>query len=275
MQSTVNGSEVKRARESLGIAQTEVAAALAINRTYYSLFEAGRYLLDAEEQKRLADFFLASGHRLVPASDANQLPPTSAAPVAPEVIDADEPSGNDEGEAVDDVRLSSALRALESVRDTVLETGSGSKRTAAAVSAAIAVLETLDYPELLEVAASQRPPLAGLPTSEDFNRMETLEQRQSMEAQTSSSLVCYAIYGKHWLDCDCRNLRRAASELERRQNDEPLSGVRRSGFFGDDEKMRDQLRSQLAPHLASAASRRIVPTLTERAQKSQSGWGYF
>src|SRR5690348_14653551 len=64
MQSTLTGAEAKRAREALGASQTEIAAAIGLNRTYYSLFEAGRYVLDAAEEKRLRELLSARGVRM-------------------------------------------------------------------------------------------------------------------------------------------------------------------------------------------------------------------
>jgi transcriptional regulator with XRE-family HTH domain len=64
MPSTLTGAEVKRARESIGASQTEIAAASGLNRTYYSLFEAGRYVLDADEETRLCELFSARGVRV-------------------------------------------------------------------------------------------------------------------------------------------------------------------------------------------------------------------
>lgn len=45
MLSTVTGDEAKRAHEALGASRTAVAAAIGVNRTYYSLFESGRLSL--------------------------------------------------------------------------------------------------------------------------------------------------------------------------------------------------------------------------------------
>ena len=55
IQSTLTGAEAKRARESVGVSQTKIAAAVGLNRTYYSLFEAGRYVLDTTEEKGRAN----------------------------------------------------------------------------------------------------------------------------------------------------------------------------------------------------------------------------
>src|SRR5262249_43978069 len=66
--STLTGAEVKRAREAVGASQTEIAAQVGLNRTYYSLFEAGRYVLDAAEEKRLRELLCARGARMAPVS---------------------------------------------------------------------------------------------------------------------------------------------------------------------------------------------------------------
>jgi len=57
MQATLTGRQTKAAREEMRLSQAEVAATLGLNRTYYSLFEAGRYVLDPEEERRLSEFF--------------------------------------------------------------------------------------------------------------------------------------------------------------------------------------------------------------------------
>ena len=71
MQSTFTGAEAKRAREAIGASQTEIAAAVGLNRTYYSLFEAGRYVLDAAEEKRLREHLSARGVRMAPVPRAS------------------------------------------------------------------------------------------------------------------------------------------------------------------------------------------------------------
>ena len=70
MQSTLTGAEVKRAREAIGVSQTEIAAVVGLNRTYYSLFEAGRYVLDDAEETRLRELLSARGARMAAVSRA-------------------------------------------------------------------------------------------------------------------------------------------------------------------------------------------------------------
>jgi transcriptional regulator with XRE-family HTH domain len=53
----ISDTDAKGARTVRGASQAEVSAALGINRTYYSLFEDGRYSLSNDEEAKLAEFF--------------------------------------------------------------------------------------------------------------------------------------------------------------------------------------------------------------------------
>jgi transcriptional regulator with XRE-family HTH domain len=48
----ISGTDAKAGRTVRGASQAEVSAALGINRTYYSLFENGRYSLSNDEEAR-------------------------------------------------------------------------------------------------------------------------------------------------------------------------------------------------------------------------------
>ncbi|MGH8327736.1 MAG: helix-turn-helix domain-containing protein, partial [Steroidobacteraceae bacterium] len=49
---TITGQAAREARKALKASQADAAAAVGINRAFYSEFEAGRYLLSDNQQQR-------------------------------------------------------------------------------------------------------------------------------------------------------------------------------------------------------------------------------
>jgi len=168
-----------------GVSQVEVAAAVGINRTYYSLFEAGRYLLDRQELTRLRSFLdtragpeLTLGHECN-ASESDDDLRAADFEVADDDQDEEANGSSTESRHETHMRLAVAARTVQNIEKTAAETGLDSRRTAAAVVSATAALDVLDYAELLILAVERGLSLAGNPTGDEFAVLPTLEAKQS------------------------------------------------------------------------------------------------
>lgn len=251
----LSGSEAKAARMERGASQAAVSAALGINRTYYSLFESERYSLTDEQQAKLSAF-LELTTDADPASDQDPDDDDPSAPASPD----------------DDSRLGPASAALENIEDLADATGLDSKRTAAAVGAAMSILEGLDYDELRELDDADHSVLDGMPSSEEFSELQTLALKQEWELKLSSALICVALYGDEWLACECKQLRAAEVALRDSLNDGRELGIRAEPFFGDKKSDQPKIRCELAPHIVRAAQDRQAPRLGELSAKGSAGF---
>lgn len=254
----LSGSDAKAARMERGASQAAVSAALGINRTYYSLFESERYSLTDEQQAKLSAFLeLATDDD--PASD-------------PEPDDDDPASPASPANPNNSARLASASTALENIEDLADATGLDSKRTAAAVGAALSILEGLDYDELRELDDADHSVLDGMPSSEEFGELQTLALKQDWELKLSSALICVALYGDEWLACECKQLRAAEVALREALNEGRELGIRAEPFFGDKKSDQPKIRCELAPHIVRAAQDRQAPRLGDPSAKGSVGF---
>lgn len=262
MDAQISGPSVRAAREGAKLSQAALAQALGINRMYYSLFEAGRYLLDADEQKSLQDFLDSHGIHL----DADE--PQAAA--TPDSVEDDAPAADSDDDAApageSDNRTDAARTTLDRIGTTVQATGLVSKRTAAAVAAAGAVLQTLDFTELLALAKGVNGTIEGLPASPAFTQLP-LEEKLVWESRAAGMLICAALYGEAWRSSPCGDLARAAKSVRKDISDQDwdvrdLNNIG-FGFFSDREKHRPLYQCELAPHIAKAAEQRRAPVLSQ------------
>jgi transcriptional regulator with XRE-family HTH domain len=250
----ISGSEAKAARAERGASQAEVSAALGINRTYYSLFENGRYSLTDEQQAQLAEFFeVGAGNDGDASSPANEHPTD---------VETAPPGGDDVADE-DDPRVIAASDALDEVREVASGTGLDSKRTAAAVATAAAALEQLDYAELLSLDDESAPVLTDAPDAAAFSALESLDEKQKWENRIASSLICAALYGDDWTTCKCGALREAQRHISRKLNDGESLGIRAGGILWDDAEDHPHIRNELAPHIVRAAQARLAPRLAK------------
>lgn len=249
----ISGSEAKAARTDRGVSQADVSAALGINRTYYSLFENGRYTLTDEQQSQLAEFLeLDAAHDDEPPSpdDDESADEVASAPEA------------DDDATDDDPRVINATDALDNVRETAAATGIDSKRTAAAVAAAAAALEGLDYAELLALDHEDKPVLAGAPDEKSFAGLKSLDEKQTWEKRIASALICAELYGDAWTACKCGALREAQRHISRKVDNGESLGIRAGGVLWDDAEDHPHIRNELAPHIVRAAQVRLAPRLS-------------
>ncbi|MEX2150510.1 MAG: helix-turn-helix transcriptional regulator [Steroidobacteraceae bacterium] len=249
------GPSVRAAREAAKLSQNAVAKAIGMNRMYYSLFEAGRYLLNEEEEIALHDFLTSKRIALEdePGEDVADRPrPAHPAPRAepPEDPDADSPV---------DYRISAGADALEAVGALAGSTGVDSKRTAAAVAAAASALQRLDYPELIALANDLDVSTEGLISETDFG-VQPIEQKQVWEDRAAGLLVCAALYDDKWTRSSCDELRVVREAVKKQMGSDDWN-VRDCGFFESDKSYLPDLRCHLAPYIAKAAESRQAPAL--------------
>jgi transcriptional regulator with XRE-family HTH domain len=251
------GVRVRAAREAAGLSQAEVARQLGINRVYYSLFEAGRYVPDAAETASLAA--LASTLRI--ATD-------SADCVV--VEDGDDVDSTHDEVAPNEVDRSGVARerststvALEELRNAALR-GLNSKRVARAVMAAETVLVDLDYPELLAECARAGISTVGLVSVAEFASLPVHEV-ESWESRASALLICDAIYGTRWRDLGFDDLKTLEDALALAlPADNPLRYRRRPALeiiFGDAEDFCPMRKADLAPFIVALARTRAAPAV--------------
>jgi len=275
MESAIHGPAVKTARETRKLSQTEVANAVGLNRVYYSLFEAGRYVLDLDEQKRVSAFLSGQG---IQRADVTARPPPandrSAAP--PKKVSQDEAAVPSQGSGdYADALLASASRALRDLRDAAEASSIDSKRIAGLVSAASEVLQSLDYVELLATADDFEAPLDGLPSRDEFAALP-LSQKELWETRIAGLLICAALYGDDWQKATCKDFERIAPDVRNGVTDEQWNVRGRSileTLFDDAEKFRPRYRCEFAPHIARAAAERRAPVLRARGSSAHARTG--
>jgi len=259
MQSATFGPSVRTAREAAKLSQSAVAQAIGMNRMYYSLFEAGRYLLDETEESALRTYLDSQAVKLPANESVVTVKPSPSKPAA----DPRHPGEEDDD---DQARIATAEVALEKIATTVQESGLDSKRTAFAVRAATAALQDLDYPELLSLAAGDDESLNGLPEATKFAEL-TIEGKQLWESRAAGMLICRALYGDAWQSASCDVLSRAARWVRRMVPDREWNvkelDVLDWGFFlsPKKDKLLPNCRCELAPHIAKAAETRHAPAL--------------
>jgi transcriptional regulator with XRE-family HTH domain len=265
---SISGSEAKSLRTARGASQADVSAALGINRTYYSLFENGRYTLTDEQQSQLAEFLEFEAARGEPPSPGNTDSPQQVA----DALNTDDDEAHDE----DDPRVIAASDALNNVRETATATGIDSKRTATAVAAAAAALDWLDYSELLALDHDSKPVLAGAPDEKTFAEIGSLDEKQTWEKRVASSLICAELYGDTWTACKCGALREAQRHISRKVDNGESLGIRAGGVLWDDAEDHPHIRNELAPHIVRAAQLRLAPQLApEKAPRQAESRGTF
>lgn len=261
MLSTITGDEAKRAREALGASQTAVAAAIGVNRTYYSLFEAGRYVLDGQEQQQLRSFLADA----LPVTESIETP-VSAAPngtpasqSVPVVVSHPSPIT---ARAPDTRSFAAAVAALTTLRSAAVDAGPRSKRAAAAVDAAVIALQPLDYVDFLTIARERGISAGSLPGIDAFNSLG-LDDMTAWESRAAALLVCDAIYGARWHSAGDSELRTVASHARRALGDNAVnySGQSFLGWLTDSDEHVPLMRAELAPCVVIAAQKRLAPPL--------------
>lgn len=261
MQSTTFGPSVRTAREAAKLSQNAIAQAIGLNRMYYSLFEAGRYILDEAQESDLRSYLDSKGLELPPAENDAVVRPS------PGDLTTDRSAG-ETGENADAAERGTAVaqESIERVAMAVRETGLDSKRTAFAVRAASVALQDLDYSELLSLASGDDESLQGLPEATDFAGL-SLEKKQLWESRAAGVLICRALYGDAWQSASCDALSQAARSVRRMVPDRDWDvnelDVLDWGFFSSPKKdaLLPSCRCELAPHIAKAAEVRRAPIL--------------
>lgn len=284
MDQPISGQAARKAREAKRLSQAAVAEAVGINRMYYSLFESGRFLLDAEEQERLAAYFVENGIR-IPRAAANPQRGVLAAKRTSSAVgavaarqpeseseDRDDSTAEEaqENSAEPDpvslaecalVRLRSALEDSQRQRD--------SRRVAKAVEEALPTLGALDFDELLRLAEGREVSTEGLPSVKDFAALE-LAEKELWEARAAGLLVCAELYGDEWERAACRDLERVGRSLRERFGGSDSWQVRGRSLldelFKDSDEFCPRYRCDLAPYIAKAAQERRAPALLAAAK---------
>ena len=127
--------EAKTAREALALSQSRVATEIGINRTYVSLFEAGRYILDDASISKLQSLYEAHGYDFGnAAAQNNSVQPTRVTPT-----EADTDSS-------ENAHLEPIVSILGRLRKSATDTGIDSKRIGTVLALARSALSQLDYP---------------------------------------------------------------------------------------------------------------------------------
>lgn len=253
----LTGDEAKRAREAAGASQIEIAQAVGINRTYYSLFEAGRYVLDDAEQARLGDAL--TDHGYTPDDDDDEGPEPSARTREPAKVQTT-------GLTPDQIAIARAKTALINLRAAVPR-GLQSVRVAHATEAAAGALAGLDYADLLQLANENNLATDGLVPLGEFSGLD-LDGMQAWEARAAGVLMCAILYGDAWQSACFDTLKDAEDDLRAILDGEQLA-YRQRGFldslFGDGEAHCPNRRADLAPYFVRAAIQRKAPNLAKQA----------
>lgn len=300
MQQSVSGESARAAREGLRLSQAEVAQSVGINRMYYSLFEAGRYLLDGPEQQRL---IACLGERIAPAplpsADSPPQPPAtrnaeSAAPRRPQNGRRQDQPGALRGAGLGQRpaaaptapvpsalmpdaatlpvlpldRVALAEGALDLLADAVAEAEHprASRHVAATVTATLEQLAGLDYDELLAVIEARDVAGDGLLPIAEFTEVP-LAEKECWEARAAGVLVCAALYGDEWEGADCGTFERIKGGLLERDTEGVPWKVRERRFLeGSGDEPCSRYRCDLAPYLVRAAQERSAPALAPAAR---------
>jgi transcriptional regulator with XRE-family HTH domain len=250
------GVRVRAAREAAGLSQAEVARQLGINRMYYSLFEAGRYVPCAAEAEALRSFGVEIGVSLGPAMPAvgptlDHTPPER--PIANVSV-----GGNAAG-----CLQSKADAALNAIRGAAVD-GLRSKRLVRTVIAARDALDDLDYAELLAACSRANFSTAGLVSVSDYEQLDVNEKIE-WEARASGLLVCDALYGTQWSEIGFDGLKRLESTIQAALPlGDQLKYRQRSLLdivFGDAEEFCPIRRVDLAPYVVRLACSRAAPAI--------------
>lgn len=275
MESAIQGPAVKKAREAHKLSQAEVSNAISLNRVYYSLFEAGRYVLNQDERKRLSTFLSAQGIQHTGVADrsttGDQEPAVHAA--IPSSKDAIQSDPDEQSERDADARLMPASHALRELHEVAESTGIISKRTAGLVLVATGALQALDYADLLSIAQQSGIPLDGLLPLAEFEALE-LAEMQLWESRAAGVLICESLYGESWRDVCFDNLKEVEAELRKSlPSGEPLIYRARGlghQIFGYSKEFCPLRRADLAPYIAKVASERSAPALTTALSRASA-----
>jgi transcriptional regulator with XRE-family HTH domain len=263
MISTDFGARVRAAREAAGLSQAEVARQVGINRVYYSLLEAGRYVADADETKRLVlllfkrDIASDRGSNAGARSDADQ--------TAGALLD-DEKTEHDCSEASDaNNRISAANAALDSLRDMGPPLAE-SRRAIELISTADTALRRLDYSELQELCKKRGVSTEGLATKNDFALLKS-DEMVVCESRATASLLCAAMYRDAWRTTSFENLKQTESALRGRLPQAVALDYRKRSLleilFTDEADACAKRRADLAPYVVMAALQRTPIDLAD------------
>jgi transcriptional regulator with XRE-family HTH domain len=277
MSATITGAQAKRAREAKALSQTAVAGTIGVNRTYYSLFEAGRYNLDDDERQRLCDLLADS------TQDAD-----SDDPADPD-SDPDPDTGSDSDDDGDANAPSAApavsgpmpaprstaatVAALTALRNASAEpNGLRSKRTAAAVLAVAVTIQPLDYTDLLGIARERAVPTQGLPSFDAFKSLD-LAGMTLWESRAIGLLICDSLYDGRWKSLRFDSLKDVESSLRETLGDGAVSyegATILSLLFNGDDHHAPLRRAELAPFVVQAAQKRAAPAITGAAKTARA-----
>ena len=275
----ITGDQAREARKSLKASQAEVAEAIGINRAFYSEFEAGRYVLKDQQQRKLREFLgdavppgEASGDDDAAAAGESHQPKRGAARRA-RGTGGDDPSEPQDPQPVAVADLTPAEKAsaaLDELRDTASEpNGLRSKRTAVAVENAEAALKPLDYPELLELAEARDVLTERLMDLDAFQDLDTCdpddrEKVEREELRARGHLICHALYGSKWHGLDFNGLKNVRGQVARALPEHRVpNGQDESGWWilSSDHNDGHLFRAELAPFVVEAARNRAAPEI--------------
>jgi transcriptional regulator with XRE-family HTH domain len=254
------GVRVRAAREAAGLSQAEVARQLGINRMYYSLFEAGRYVPSSDESERIAQRF----KELAGSTSEQEIP------LVPEASDVD-PLGLSDTTIVPVELVHAALgtpyakasAALDQVRESTAK-GIRSKSIAKSVSHALETLGALEYSELLALSSERNVDTAGLLASDEYFALDA-DSMLRWDSRVISSLVCEAIYGREWSTTSFDQLKQLERRLRENVGESGSLEYRERSLveilFVDAEDFCPIRRVDLAPYVVAAVVGRCGPTL--------------
>jgi transcriptional regulator with XRE-family HTH domain len=254
------GVRVRAAREAAGLSQAEVARQVGINRMYYSLFEAGRYVPSDEEGQRIAERFKELAGGTVDHSIADRPTSSKPGPSRPSVASN---SLLTERHEIVSAQFERANMALDSVQASATK-GLRSKTLAQSVSSALDAVGSLEYSELLALSNQRRVDTAGLLAEEECSKLDVATIKQ-WESRAIASLVCESIYGSAWSAANFDQLKRVERQLRHSaERGHSLEYRERSVveiLFGDAEDFCAIRRVDLAPYVVARAIDRDAPML--------------
>ncbi|MGE0188853.1 MAG: helix-turn-helix domain-containing protein [Steroidobacteraceae bacterium] len=271
MPTNISGVDAKKAREAAFISQAAVAAAVGLNRTYYSLYESGRLDLTSLQSEALVRFLHAHDANepinvepaKTQAEQVSEVKRTAQIPLSASRSTRSTRTTHNEPPSLESYRIRTAMQRLIALEQTVAAEQTIGRRVPSSIERTMASLRLLDYSDLFELSLKRGISLATLPSQAEFEKLNP-SKRQKVEAQLEQTIVCHAVYGKVLFDCDRNDLYVITCALRKSLPNAgklvPFPSLLEQVFETDAEaqKTTSRLRSEIMPHLLRSILGRIV-----------------
>lgn len=164
MPKNISGTDAKKARETAKLSQAAVAAAVGLNRTYYSLYESGHLTLTDSQNSALVE--LLHTHN---AGALLSTQPANTQPMPPVEAEYHELRANTDGRVIQSANIAHSVRhspnarrmqifiqRLIALEQTVAIEQTTGRRTSFPIERALASLQMLNYCDLYKLSVRHR-----------------------------------------------------------------------------------------------------------------------